>query len=98
MLPILTGSPGPIHGGEAIGWELYGNRALVRDQWKALLLWPPAGNGEWQLFDLASDPSERNNLADRYPDKLDELILDWNQYADDKGIYRFELDNGYGRY
>lgn len=98
VLPVLTGSADSIHFGEARGWELYGNRALVKDQWKALLIWPPAGNGEWQLFDIVSDPFERINLADKYPDKLDELVLDWHEYAEDKGIYLFELDNGYGRY
>ena len=98
LLPIISGNADSIHEGEAIGWELYGNRALIKDQWKGLLLWPPAGNGEWQLFDVASDPFERNNLAGQYPEKLDELVRDWHQYADDKGIYLFEHDNGYGRY
>lgn len=98
VLPILTGEADVIHDGEAMGWELYGNRALIKDEWKAMLLWPPAGNGKWQLYDVTSDPFERNNLADTHRDKLDELIADWHQYADDKGIYLFEQDNGYGRY
>jgi arylsulfatase len=98
LLPIVSGNSESIHEGEAIGWELYGNRALIKDQWKALLLWPPSGNGEWQLFDVAGDPFESNDLADQYPEKLDELVQDWHQYADDKGIYLFEHDNGYGRY
>lgn len=45
--------------------------AVRRDDWK--LVWhtllPPAV----ELFDLARDPSERNNLAERHPDKVDEL-------------------------
>jgi arylsulfatase len=98
VLPILQGRSESIHDGEALGWELYGNRALIKDQWKATLIWPPAGNGEWQLFDVVSDPPERNNLGGQHPDKLDELVRDWNEYASDKGIYLFELDNGYGRY
>lgn len=45
--------------------------AVRRDDWK--LVWhtllPPAV----ELFDLARDPSERNNLAGRHPDKVAEL-------------------------
>jgi len=98
ILPILRGDSDSIHDGEALGWELYGNRALIKDQWKATLVWPPTGNGEWQLFDVVSDPFERNDLGSQHPGKLDELVRDWHQYADDKGIYLFEQDDGYGRY
>jgi arylsulfatase len=97
-LPVLSGDADSIHDGQSIGWELYGNRALIKDRWKVVLIWPPAGNGEWQLFDVVSDPFEKINLADEYPEKLDELVEDWDQYAEVNGIYRFELDNGYGRY
>ena len=98
VLPVLRGESDVVHESEPLGWELYGNRALVKDQWKAVLLWPPRGDGEWRLYDLDVDPYEQNNLAERHPDTLDELVSEWHEYADDKGIYLFETDNGYGRY
>ncbi len=97
-MPIITGAAASIHDGNALGWELYGNRALVRDQWKAILVWPPRGDGQWHLYDIEADPYEVNDLALQHPDLLDELVSDWHGYAEDKGIYLFEKDNGYGRF
>lgn len=98
MLPLLDDPSRRIHADESLGFELYGNRALIRNDWKATLIWPPAGNGEWQLFNIARDPFEANDVGEEYPDVLDELAGEWDRYADRHGIYRFELDNGYGRY
>lgn len=97
-LPILTRQADVVHQDEPLGWELYGNRALVTNQWKAVLLWPPRGDGEWHLYDLDADPFEQNNLAGEHPEVLEKLVAEWHMYADDKGIYLFESDNGYGRY
>ncbi|MGI9204264.1 MAG: arylsulfatase [Woeseiaceae bacterium] len=97
-LPILAHGAPAVHQDEPLGWELYGNRALVKDQWKAVLLWPPRGDGEWRLYDLEVDPFEKNDLSGQHPEVLEQLITEWHAYADDKGIYLFESDNGYGRY
>jgi len=97
-LPILTREVDAVHRGEPLGWELYGNRALVKDQWKAVLLWPPRGDGEWRLYDLEADPYEKNDLSAQHPETLEQLVSEWHEYANDKGIYLFEIDNGYGRY
>jgi len=96
--PVFDGSAKDLHRDQPKGWELYGNRALIRNNWKALLVWPPAGSGQWQLFDIDQDPQETNDLSALHPGLLDELVDDWNGYADDNGIYLFEDDNGYGRY
>ena len=97
-LPLLFTGAETIHAGEALGWELYGNRALIRDEWKAMLIWPPAGEGRWQLFNLRDDPAEERDVSEDHPALLDELIDEWNAYAERNGIFLFEEDNGYGRY
>nr|NIW25580.1 sulfatase-like hydrolase/transferase [Gammaproteobacteria bacterium] len=72
--------------GEAIGWELHGQRALVRDDWK--LLWTRRTDGplRWELFDMANDPYERNDLIAQRPEIADELIAAWQSYVDEVGV------------
>ncbi len=87
FLNHLQGGDSPVHGvDEAIGWELHGQRALVRWPWK--LLWLPAPEEEtrWELFDLGSDPFERHDLAAQQPDLTGELIDAWYRYAEDVGV------------
>ena len=97
-LPLVFDGADSIHAGEALGWELYGNRALIRDGWKAMLIWPPAGDGQWRLFNLRADPAEQRDVATDNPGLLDELVREWHAYAEKNGIFLFEEDNGYGRY
>lgn len=97
-LSYLRGNSHSVHGDSPIGWELYGNRALIRGDWKALLTWAPEGNGEWQLYNLRDDPSETTDLASNSPELMQELIADWDKYAEEKGVAIFDRDLGYGRY
>ena len=71
---------------EAVAWESIGWRAVRQGRWKATWFASPFGPDDWQLFDLASDLTERNDLADENKEKLDELILLWEDYADEFGV------------
>ncbi|MCY1433546.1 hypothetical protein D9M71_495770 [compost metagenome] len=42
---------------------------------------PPYGTGEWQLYNLAKDPTEEQDLSSRNPEKVAELASDWDAYA-----------------
>jgi arylsulfatase len=94
-----------------IGWEIFGNRALRQGDWKLRWQWKPYGTGDWELFNLTSDPVERTNLAAQNPDKLKALLARWDEYvkannviipnrsmfesAEDKMPQRFPDDPGY---
>lgn len=97
-LAYLEGEADTVHGTHAVGYELYGNRALVRDGYKALLVWPPEGSGEWQLYRLDADGTESNDLAAERPALLEELVREWSGYAEQNGVAVFDRDLGYGRY
>lgn len=97
-LRFLQGESHTVHGEEPLGWELYGSRALVKGEWKAARTYPPEGSGEWELFNLKTDPTETTNLADDFAEVLQELIADWDDYAAANGVAVFEEDLGYGRY
>jgi arylsulfatase A-like enzyme len=55
----------------------HGEGAGVRlGKWKA----SKRSGGEWQLFDMAVDPGETNNLANDHSDQLRKLIDAWNTW------------------
>ncbi len=97
-LNYLTDQSETIHGDEPIGWELYGNRALIKNKYKAVLIWPPEGTGEWQLYDISEDPTESNDLSKSHANLLEKMINDWNGYAEVNGVAIVNEDIGYGRY
>jgi arylsulfatase len=82
LLPVLADPAAQVRGPKDwIGWELFGNRAVRVDNWKLVSLCAPYGTGEWQLFDLASDPGETRDLAAERPDIRDALARHWEEYA-----------------
>jgi arylsulfatase len=88
----------PLNREDPVAFEMYGGRTVFRGRWKLSWLGPPAGSGEWELFDLATDPGETLNRATEYPDLVIELERAWNAFADENDVHRFDRDLGYGRY
>jgi len=70
-------------------FEMFGNRALYKDGWIATtrhgrLPWQTMGastgdfdHDTWELYNLADDFSEANDVSAKYPDKLKELQSDF---------------------
>lgn len=81
LLPYLSGERvGSPH--ETLYWRV-GNRAALRHgDWK-IVREPRRGQpGPWQLYHLAEDIGETENLADFESDLLDDLIDLWEDYDD----------------
>ncbi|OUY07865.1 arylsulfatase [Acinetobacter populi] len=68
------------------GWELFGQKALRKGDWKALFIPAPNGPNRWQLYHLKNDQGEIHDLAEQYPEKLKELLDDWKIYVKDNGV------------
>lgn len=84
---ILSGDTEEVYGAdEPIGAEMGGGKWLRRGNYKAVLVAPPYGPGEWQLFDLVNDPGETIDLSETSPEVLERLKADWRQYATDVGV------------
>ena len=47
------------------------------DIWKLV----SARAGEWELYDIAADRTELNNLAGKHSDKVKELAARWDAWA-----------------
>ena len=95
LVPVLAEKAAEVRSpSEPVGTELFYRRALRKGDWKAVYLpksgstYPREGTGEgkWQLFNLATDPAESLDLAASHPDKLAELVADWDRYAAQKGV------------
>jgi arylsulfatase len=39
------------------------------------------GKSDWELFDLATDPAERNDLADKQPERVKAMVALWDDYG-----------------
>lgn len=69
-------------------YAMLGTRAIWEDGWKAVARHVPiTGQGSfdkdvWELYNVEQDRAEANDLAKKYPEKLDYLVKAWFEEAD----------------
>jgi len=81
LLPLFEGAD-QVHPDDYVyGVEIWGRLGIVKGPWKLLRMAPPFGTGEFELFNLSEDLAEQNNLADSQPEKLDEMVQEWESYV-----------------
>ncbi len=79
-------------------YEMFGNRAMWADGWKAVTLhakrmpWElnvtlPFDQDEWELYHVAEDFSEATNVADQFPEKLAQLQQMFDEEAWRYNVY-----------
>ena len=79
-------------------YELFGNRAIYKDGWKAVTIhanrmpWnlnktSPFDSDVWELYNIDEDFSESHNVADEYPEKLEELKARWEELAWENNVF-----------
>jgi len=80
--PMLAGKAETIRTEQDyLAWEVFGNRAVRQGEWKIRWQIKPFGTGDWELFNLKTDPSERKDLSAERPDKVKAMVALWDQYA-----------------
>ena len=86
-------------------YELFGNRAIYADGWTAVTLhrdkrpWVLNAEGtldddKWELYNLNEDFAQSNDLADKYPEKLEELKALFEEEAKKNNVYPLDGDVG----
>jgi arylsulfatase len=45
------------------------------------------GSGNWELYNLATDPGETTDLSSKFPDIKEQLIKAWAEYAKQNNVH-----------
>ncbi len=86
-------------GRESQYFEIVGRRAFIDGEWKAVSPRPPrkeqgAAGGDWELYHLASDPTEIRDLAGEHPERTTELAERWRTEAWRNTVFPLDDDGG----
>ena len=79
FLPALQGKQQTEH--PFLCWERNGSRAIRLDDWKLVNKKPKKGEDVvWELYNLALDPNEKNDLVTQYPAKVKKMAALWDEW------------------
>ena len=76
LLPVLDGRRVPMT--RPLCVEHRGNLAVITEQWKIV----SDGREPWRLYNMRTDPLERNDLAAENPDLVMSMARQWQEWAD----------------
>jgi arylsulfatase len=80
-------------------WEHEANIAMRDGKWKIVAKTKEGtlfDKSSVKLYDMEADPTEMNDLSERYPERKANMFSAWNAWAEDAGV--FPLDTrGYGQ-
>lgn len=94
LSPLIRGEADHVYSDEdAVGYELTGHVAFFQGEYKLVRNRPPGGDGEWHVYNIASDPGEVIDLKDSEPARFQQMVSGYEQFARDNGV--MPLPQGY---
>jgi arylsulfatase len=69
---------------DLLAWEHEGNAAIRAGDWKLVRR---EAQGVWELYDLARDRTELNNLAGQQPERVEQLAATWQAWAERTHVF-----------
>ena len=81
LLPIFQAKKRPPH--KTLYWEWAGNRSLRERQWK--LCWDK-GIKKWELYNVETDRTETNDLAQYNRKRVKDMSEAWYAWAEKTGV------------
>ena len=78
---------------ESFGFEVSGNAALYRGNWKITRLAAPLGDSQWRLYDLSVDPGETTDLSRENPELFEGLKAEYMAYSEKVGVFELGPDD-----
>lgn len=76
LLPVLLGKKRQGH--KQLAWEWSGNKAVREGKWKLVY---DKLTKQWSLFDLEADRTEERDLAEKYPQRVKELMAKYQEWT-----------------
>ncbi len=76
LVPLMKGKEIQVR---PLGFEHERNRGYLKGEWK--IVSAHYRGGEWELYNIEEDRLEQSNLADQYPEKVDELAKEYEKWA-----------------
>lgn len=70
---------------EPLSFEISGYKTVFQGDWKLMQGKAFNDSEEWVLINLKDDPTEKNDLAKKYPEKVEEMAQHWQEYSEKHG-------------
>ena len=87
LMPVIQGKATRVRGpDEVLGYELSGNRALFKGDYKLLSNLAPVGDGQWHLYNISQDPGETHDLQHEMPELFQSMQADYAKWAKANGV------------
>lgn len=87
LLPVISGTAKRVRGpDEVLGYELSGNKALFKGDYKLLSNLAPVGDGQWHLYNIVKDPGETQDLQQALPELFQILQADYAKWSKANGV------------
>jgi arylsulfatase/uncharacterized sulfatase len=87
LMPVIQGKATRVRGpDEVLGYELSGNRAVFKGDYKLISNLAPVGDGQWHLYNIAQDPGETLDLQHEKPELFQSMQADYAKWAKANGV------------
>lgn len=87
LLPLLQKEVQNIHDDNYVFGFEHRSQALIRKgDWKLTTIEIPFSTENFKLYNLKIDPGEQTDLKSQYPEKYEELLLEWDNYVKEVGV------------
>jgi len=93
LLPIITAHADSVYSGDdIIAYEIGGNAALIKGDFKIALNRGGANDNRWHLYNITQDPGETRPLETIEPFVFSDLLSEYEKYARENGVIQVPQD------
>lgn len=82
LMPLIEGDVERVYSeDDVIGYEVGGNAALFRGDYKIVINRGPVGDSAWHLYHIVNDPGETEDLAEAMPERMQIMMRAYEHYV-----------------